>query len=292
MAKEIEIIKSKAIKFNPQTDRLPKIQDQDMIDPTDEKERKFYEKEDQFTSRFGYIVPPSLKQEHWLKKCNELGGWETDRRNYLRKVKNGPIYNRRVEKIKPVTVKISFNKEWFETLKDAITKGYKYFSDKDNWKSGIGGLQTPLQLTAKKESFEELKDFCKIQKERFQNFPSPIKNYWIYFDEIDLESYVKILDTIAYRIYDKTGDFEVLPESIGKDIQSYEDYIEYYKEYNKFVQNQQKRKWDCIYIIEQLKEAIDFAQIIDENEKRIAEENLDIAVQYMLKNIISGKIED
>lgn len=252
---------------------IPKVQDNEMIDPNDPKERAFYDRINTLTMTTGHFLNSvKANQELWIK----AGDLDPDRK-WLRRVYEGPLYD--ITKIrkdgtlginKHPVIKMLFQKDRFATLKDALKKGIAYFGNENNWGKEIGGQRIPLK--APTQSYEFYRDFCIVKYDFLKQFPD--NSYWIHFDEIDLRVYQEILDTLANQIYEKK-DYNAYYDEHPEQDRTYNPYIHHHEEYGQFFYAQVKRERDCLDIEDDMNEALEYIAGIIAKEKKIALDALD-----------------
>lgn len=246
---------------------IPEVKDSEMIDPTDDAEREFYEKINKIAVMVGASIPSvSDKQDRWVKYS------EYPNLKYYQRENDEPIFNYAMEKIKPITIKILLEKKLFETLKDVLTEGIKYYGNKEVRDKVPYSLSIWYEIPEPSEDYDTLKDFCIVKQEFLKDYPDD--KYWLVFDEMDLKLFREIIITMVCTVYSDHKEYRV--NAFYNDYYDKERfyYFTHQDEYDKYLAKIENHENNCRIMIDRIEKAIKYTKEIEEKEKRRAEKEI------------------
>lgn len=253
---------------------IPPVKDSEMIDPTSIGERKFYEKINKIAVMAGASIPSvSDKQDRWVKY--------TDFPNikYYQRANSEPIFNNLLEKVRPVTVKILLEKKLFETLKDVLAEGIKYYGSKEVRDKVPYSLSIWYEIPEPSEDYETLEDFCIVKQEFLKDYPND--KYWLVFDETDLKLFREIIITMVCVVYSDKKEYRV--NAFHNDYYDEERfyYFTHQDEYDKFLAKMDYHERNCRTMIERIDKAIKYAKEIEEKDRKRVENTMNQLLEHI-----------
>lgn len=261
---------------------VPRVKDSEMINPTSSEERAFYQQINELSAKAKTAIPSvSDKQDRWVKysKYPNL--------KYYQRADDEPIFdNLTMEKIRQVTVKILLEKNLFETLKDALAEGIKYYGSEEIRKKTPYSLSIWYEIPKPSADYETLRDYCIVKQDFLKDYPDD--KYWLVFDEVDLKWLREIIITMDCVVYSDDKEYRV--NYFHNDYYDKERY--YYfthpEEYQKYLERADYHAKNCRTLVERIDKAIQYAKEVEEKEKR----KLEKARERLLMHIFNPNMSD